>query len=82
MSKRYDNCCTNPPVVFSQEAINILYSWFPDSNGNLEADEVMDAIEGHHWGDNYPSKGAKELVDKVQALLDNGTIPFSPVLPD
>jgi hypothetical protein len=78
--------CSNPPVVFSQAAINILYHWFPDSNGNLDAEDVWDAIMGH-WSDDdmsvcAPNKAGEELVDKVENILKatSKDFRFSPVL--
>ena len=76
--------CSNPPLVFSQAAIGILCDWFPDSNGNLDADEVWDAVMGH-WSDDgmsvcAPSKAGEEIVDKVETLLQSGKdTKFSPV---
>ena len=88
MKTKKSKCCTNPPVVFSQPAINLLHDWFPDSNGNLDAEEVWDALEGHYGmrGENiYPDvpegSPAHEVLTKVEPILQaGGGLAFSPVL--
>jgi hypothetical protein len=76
--------CSNPPVVFTQLAINRLHDWFPDSNGNLEADDVMDSIIAH-FGDetgtpNGLNDAENEIYEKVATMLNTGKTIFSPVL--
>ena len=81
--------CSYSPVIFSQPAIDLLCDWFPDSRGNLQKDEVMDALYGNYGGNcqavedstmpDVPTGTAAHEV--LNAMLSESTPEsFSPVL--
>jgi hypothetical protein len=78
--------CSQYPVVFSQPAIDLLYQWFPDSNGNLNVHEILDTLTNHYGSrglDTYPDVPAGSPADEILRKVEN-TInyheTFSPVL--
>jgi hypothetical protein len=76
--------CSNQPIIFTQAAINVLFNWFPDSRGNLEADEVMDTIIGHYGDETGTPQGlndaTNEVYEKTMMLINSGKTSFSPVI--
>jgi hypothetical protein len=79
--------CSQTPVVFSQPAIDQLFTWYPNSNGNLDAEEILDTLSGYYGsrgvGNTYPDvpagTPAAEILEKIEGII-NTKPKFSPVL--
>lgn len=63
-------------TTLSSQAVERLVALFPESEGNLDADDVLDAVEGHNHGRMHLSMVEQEINMAMNTLVANNSAEF------